>query len=639
MDVRVRLRPWLESRLNDGWIDGLKWVDREKGIFRIPWKHHSKHTWTEGDAAIFKDWAVVTGRFREGVDTPDWPMWKTRLRCALNKAPDIQEVKQRHNLHCEEPFKVYRFVSKTESLWRLNAIRNASLIFDGIPPVYALTSNIPNTNTSRVNPTFSHSRRPTVAVQKLHRMGHGSRQFASVRRNDGVHMKQIQSNQYGSAYILQGQQPNPYRIHRNSVNMVSNQNLGCVSETVNVDGQFKMHPLSISDCQMINSNTASDDLSLLTYFVPGVVSLDQSLELIPEPEYHHLGIRIQHLNVRVRDTIVTNPNGCCVYYERFDEITSPNAPEPVEVLIPHQVSVANKHYVDLLLDNMVKGIILTVVRGSIYVERVCKCAVFVYIPTVSGQHVLLKKLGRRLREKVFDYDQFLFQLESYHQNQQPRPHFEIVLAFGQQLKPGISTDSLLVWSRVASCRAWFHLHKSDSMTAQSYDEYSNNVHLNNPMPSMYYQTADSLEQSDYKFLNHFNENQNPNEYNGYSKIHTVAKSDRTDPVHEHVPTINFADTTLVTDGIVTEQIIEEGVEVPLDDTDDLTYDTSGSVLQENLIVCDPSQDVSSVPVCAPSSSVPQDVFLSSVDTIDLKSHLLSGVNDTITNNFTSPFKE
>lgn len=54
MDIRVRLRPWLESRLNDGWIEGLKWIDREKGIFRIPWKHHSKHTWTEDDAAIFK---------------------------------------------------------------------------------------------------------------------------------------------------------------------------------------------------------------------------------------------------------------------------------------------------------------------------------------------------------------------------------------------------------------------------------------------------------------------------------------------------------------------------------------------------------------------------------------------------------
>ncbi|VDP79712.1 unnamed protein product [Echinostoma caproni] len=132
MEIRVRLRPWLESRLNEGIIDGLSWIDREKGIFKIPWKHHSKHTWTEADAAIFKDWAVVTGRYRAGVDSPDWPMWKTRLRCALNKAPDIQEVRQRHNLRCEEPFKVYRFISKTESLWRANATRNASMIFDGV---------------------------------------------------------------------------------------------------------------------------------------------------------------------------------------------------------------------------------------------------------------------------------------------------------------------------------------------------------------------------------------------------------------------------------------------------------------------------------------------------------------------------
>lgn len=110
MDMRIRLRPWLENRLNNGWIDGLCWVDQEKGIFRIPWKHHSKHTWTERDAAIFKDWAVVTGRYREGIDEPDWPTWKTRLRCALNKAPDIQEVKQRHNLHCDEPFKVNPFL-------------------------------------------------------------------------------------------------------------------------------------------------------------------------------------------------------------------------------------------------------------------------------------------------------------------------------------------------------------------------------------------------------------------------------------------------------------------------------------------------------------------------------------------------
>lgn len=41
---------------------------------------------------------------------------------------------------------------------------------------------------------------------------------------------------------------------------------------------------------------------------------------ILEPEYHQLGIRIHHLNTRVRDLIVTNPNGCCIYFGRFDEV-------------------------------------------------------------------------------------------------------------------------------------------------------------------------------------------------------------------------------------------------------------------------------------------------------------------------------
>lgn len=130
MDIRVRLRPWLESRLNEGWIEGLCWLDQEKGIFRIPWKHHSKHTWTEQDAAIFKDWAVVTGRYREGIDDPDWPMWKTRLRCALNKAPDIQEVKQRHNLHCDEPFKVSLSTYFFQMSYK--CLRNRHLSFNSI---------------------------------------------------------------------------------------------------------------------------------------------------------------------------------------------------------------------------------------------------------------------------------------------------------------------------------------------------------------------------------------------------------------------------------------------------------------------------------------------------------------------------
>lgn len=42
---------------------------------------------------------------------------------------------------------------------------------------------------------------------------------------------------------------------------------------------------------------------------------------IMEPEYHQLAVRIQHLNLRVKDAIVTNPNGCCIYFGRYDEVS------------------------------------------------------------------------------------------------------------------------------------------------------------------------------------------------------------------------------------------------------------------------------------------------------------------------------
>lgn len=65
----------------------------------------------------------------------------------------------------------------------------------------------------------------------------------------------------------------------------------------------------------------------------------------------------------------------------------------------------------------------------------------------------------REREKIFDFDTFVEQLESYRENRGLKPHFEVILAFGQQIKPGITTDNLLVWCRVASCKAWFMLQR------------------------------------------------------------------------------------------------------------------------------------------------------------------------------------
>lgn len=55
-------------------------------------------------------WALFKGKFREGIDKPDPPTWKTRLRCALNKSNDFEELVERSQLDISDPYKVYRIV-------------------------------------------------------------------------------------------------------------------------------------------------------------------------------------------------------------------------------------------------------------------------------------------------------------------------------------------------------------------------------------------------------------------------------------------------------------------------------------------------------------------------------------------------
>uniref|UniRef100_A0A8B9T900 Interferon regulatory factor 8 n=1 Tax=Anas platyrhynchos TaxID=8839 RepID=A0A8B9T900_ANAPL len=87
-----RLRQWLIEQIDSELYPGLIWESEEKSMFRIPWKHAGKQDYNqEVDASIFKAWAVFKGKFKEG-DKAEPATWKTRLRCALNKSPDFEEV-------------------------------------------------------------------------------------------------------------------------------------------------------------------------------------------------------------------------------------------------------------------------------------------------------------------------------------------------------------------------------------------------------------------------------------------------------------------------------------------------------------------------------------------------------------------
>ncbi|XP_053333727.1 interferon regulatory factor 4 isoform X2 [Clarias gariepinus] len=106
-----KLRQWLIEQVDGGKYPGLVWEDREKSTFRIPWKHAGKQDYNrEEDAALFKAWALFKGKYREGIDKPDPPTWKTRLRCALNKSNDFEELVEKSQLDTSEPYKVYRVI-------------------------------------------------------------------------------------------------------------------------------------------------------------------------------------------------------------------------------------------------------------------------------------------------------------------------------------------------------------------------------------------------------------------------------------------------------------------------------------------------------------------------------------------------
>ncbi|XP_061615021.1 E3 ubiquitin-protein ligase RNF31-like [Phyllopteryx taeniolatus] len=106
-----RLRSWIVEQVSSGKFPGLRWEDEAETMFRIPWKHAGKQDFRKDeDAAIFKAWAEFKGKLSESNPA----VWKTRLRCALNKSPEFSEVLDRAQLDISEPYKVYRLVPVSE---------------------------------------------------------------------------------------------------------------------------------------------------------------------------------------------------------------------------------------------------------------------------------------------------------------------------------------------------------------------------------------------------------------------------------------------------------------------------------------------------------------------------------------------
>ena len=115
---RLRFRDWLKQKLDDNEVKGVEWIDRSRGLFKIPWKHGLHRQWCcHYDSEIFKQWAIYSGKYTEGIDLPNPSKWKTNFRCTLNALPDFKEVREKSRPRGNEAYKIYMMKSnhsKTE---------------------------------------------------------------------------------------------------------------------------------------------------------------------------------------------------------------------------------------------------------------------------------------------------------------------------------------------------------------------------------------------------------------------------------------------------------------------------------------------------------------------------------------------
>lgn len=103
-----RMRDWLIRMINSpGRFPGLEWLDPEKTVFKVPWIHAKKRGYNrERDAALFKAWAIHSGKYR---DESDPTVWKINFRCAINGLKDIVELKDLQTEDC----RVYKVLPST----------------------------------------------------------------------------------------------------------------------------------------------------------------------------------------------------------------------------------------------------------------------------------------------------------------------------------------------------------------------------------------------------------------------------------------------------------------------------------------------------------------------------------------------
>ncbi|XP_067086484.1 interferon regulatory factor 4-like [Osmerus mordax] len=384
-----KLRQWLIEQVDCGKYPGLVWENDEKSIFRIPWKHAGKQDYNrDEDAALFKAWALFKGKYREGIDKPDPPTWKTRLRCALNKSNDFEELVHRSQLDISDPYKVYRIIPEGAKK-RPRQDQSGSPLS---PMSYPMYPSYP-----AIQPQL-----PPVYMTPAERS----------------HWREYLPEQASLPDIPYAQCPHPPR------------SLPWQGSAMDNGYQFTGSFYSYS---------ATDQTSP---FAP-----DGGIRTAETLSDFRLHVSVFYCDSLVREVTTSSPSGCHITPCSPDEkpYSPPGAPELV--LLPLDSLSAQRRGDDCPPSPpaaLERGVLLWMTPDGLYACRLCPEQVFWEGgPSPYGDKP--NKLEREHTCKLLNTQDYLTELQSYNLHGRPLPRFQVLLSFGDDcLDPQTQRRTLTV---------------------------------------------------------------------------------------------------------------------------------------------------------------------------------------------------
>ncbi|TWW73869.1 interferon regulatory factor 4a isoform X1 [Takifugu flavidus] len=387
-----KLRQWLINQIDSRKYPGLIWENADKSIFRIPWKHAGKQDYNrEEDAALFKAWAMFKGKFKEGVDKPDPPTWKTRLRCALNKSNDFDELVDRSQLDISEPYKVYRIIPEEakKAGVKMSIMKDAqSAPLGYIPPYTSLHTQVPG---YMLSPERREWRDYSPPEQQPLPPAHHHASHADL--------------QYGQCHYLP-----PFS-----------------------------RPWSTSHAEN------GFQLSFHTYFADShSYTMDQNNSLAD----FSLHVSLYCRETLVKEVTTTSPEGCRITFSSSSSSSSspsssssssPPSPCPEDrfhtkaevILFPYPYPESHRQGAELLPSVLETGVLLWVTPDGLYAKRLCRGPVYWEGPTAPYSDKP-NKLEKAQPCKLLDTQQFLVELQEFAQHGRHVPRHQVALCFGDE---------------------------------------------------------------------------------------------------------------------------------------------------------------------------------------------------------------